>query len=122
MKINLGSKAGKELLDAGNYNATIKKVLVKTTSKGDDMLSVCFETESEFGVAGSSVWSNYTLNDKCMWKFEELLNACNFDLADREVDFEPSMIENVEVIIDVTKDVSSYDGKERNNVKKVSCV
>ena len=101
-----------EPLVEGTYELTISKVEEKQSSSGKDMILVTFKHEE----SGSAIWENYMLQENCLWKLKELLDAVGIDTSG-PVDIEWSDLVGQVVAAKVTQE--EYNGSMKSRVAKV---
>lgn len=112
ISMDFSNVKGREPLPEGEYDMTINRVEATVSSTGKDMLKVAFE-ESE---SGNYVWTNYVIQDNCLWKLKELLDAVGMDTSGA-LDFDESELVGQQVLVRVTQE--EYNGQIKNNVAKV---
>lgn len=112
MNLDFSSVPSREPLEEGLYECLIKKVEEKTSSNGKPMISVLFEeTESKAGI-----FENYVIQENCLWKLKELLDAVGMDTS-AQVNLDTTELEGVIVKCKVIQD--EYNGDIVNRVKKI---
>lgn len=95
----------------GEYEATIEKVEVKETSKGDEMWAVTFNLEGP-NYANRKVFTNLVFNEGGYGNIKKLYSAIFGTKLPKNC--EPSDIEGEKVTIDVG--IVEYNGKKYNNI------
>ena len=110
--LDFSNVASNEPLEEGMYELDITKVEEKTSSTGKDMVLVTFKHQE----TGTAIWENYVLQENCLWKLKELLDAVGFDTTGAlELDFEELVGQTVNA--KVVQD--EYNGQIKNRIKKV---
>ena len=77
-----------EPIPAGDYLVEIEKCEAKTSSSGNDMLTMTFNVV-EGDYAGRKIFDNYVLTEKALWKLKSLFVALGEDV-DGILEFDPS--------------------------------
>lgn len=112
MNLDFSSVPSREPLEEGIYECLIKKVEEKTSANGKPMISVLFEeTESKTGI-----FENYVIQENCLWKLKELLDAVGLDTSS-QVDLDEASLEGTIVKCKVIQD--EYNGNIVNRIKKI---
>lgn len=110
--LDFSNVAGNEPLEEGMYELDIIKVEEKTSSTGKDMVLVTFKHQE----TGTAIWENYVLQENCLWKLKELLDAVGFDTTGAlELDFEELVGQTVNA--KVVQD--EYNSQIKNRIQKV---
>jgi hypothetical protein len=101
-----------EPLAEGMYELDITKVEEKQSQSGKDMILVTFKHQE----TGTAIWENYVLQENCLWKLKELLDAVGIDTQGTvDLDFEELVGQTVNA--KVTQE--EYNGQMKNRIQKV---
>lgn len=100
------------LLEEGMYNVVIEAVEPKTSSTGKPMLLIRFREES----TQAALFENYVLQENCLWKLKELLNATGCE-CDGVIDFDTDDLIGLAFKVKVVQE--DYNDSKVNRIKKV---
>lgn len=100
------------VLEEGMYELDITNVEEKVSRTGKDMILVTFKHQE----TGTAIWENYVLQENCLWKLKELLDAVGID-TEGTVDIDFNDLIGQTVTGKVIQE--EYNGSMKNRIQKV---
>lgn len=100
------------LLEEGTYNITLEAIEQKQSSTNKPMLSVRFREET----TQAALFENYVLQENCLWKLKELLEAAGIDCS-AGVDLDTD--ELIGVVFKAKVIQEDYNDSKVNRIKKI---
>lgn len=114
IEINLENIESRGVLEAGNYQAEVKSVELKTSQSGNQMLVWKFKVYDSMSDATSTVFHNTSLLPQALFNLKNLLIALGAEVPNGTMHLE--LDEYVGAFCGVTLDVETYDKKTRNRI------
>lgn len=110
--------SGFELIEKGNYDATVFKIELKTAaSSGNPYLAFTLKLQ-DARYPDRQLFSNISLVPNALWKLKQTLKAIAPEInVDAMADIDTDMLLGKECVVVV--DQSLYNGEMRNNVKNI---
>lgn len=112
LTLDFSNVQGNVVLEEGVYNVTLEAAEVGKSASGKDMLKVRFKEQEQ----GAAIFENYVLQENCLWKLKELLEAAGFD-ASGNVEFDPQELIGLEFKAKIVKE--QYNDSDVNRIKKL---
>lgn len=114
-----------EVMPVGKYNCYVFDVEARTASTGNPMVVVTLKVATgQF--KGRQLWVNCVITPNAWWKFQEVLDACEYDVSNiPEVETAEELVAAVKEELVGSKVVAAvvqreWNGETRNEAKKIT--